>query len=63
MNASSGFLKRFLHKIFSKMSQTIYERCSQSDKITDPEIKKKDGKNIGVLFKPEPDKMNYHIDQ
>jgi hypothetical protein len=45
------------------MSQTVYKGCFQSDKITDPESKKEDGKNIGALFKPEPDKMNKHAVQ
>jgi hypothetical protein len=56
MNASSGFFKRFEHRIFQRCLRRFYKGGSQSDKVTDPEIKKKDGKNIGALFKPEPDK-------
>ncbi len=36
MNASRGFLKRF-DIGFSKVSQTVYKGCSQSDRVTDPD--------------------------
>ena len=49
---------------FSKdVSDGFTRRALQSDRITDPDIHKKDGKNIGALFKPEPDKMNKHAVQ
>ena len=38
---------------FSKdVSDGFTKRALQSDSITDPDIHKKDGKNIGALFKP-----------
>ena len=30
----------------------------QSDRITDPDLQKKDGKTLARFLKPEPDKMN-----
>ncbi len=39
------------------------QKCFQSDNRSDPGSKKKDGKNIGALFKPGPDKMNKHTVQ
>jgi hypothetical protein len=37
---------------FSKdVSDGFTKGALQSDKITDPDLKKKDGKNIGALFK------------
>jgi hypothetical protein len=38
---------------FSKdVSDGFTKRALQSDRITDPDLQKKDGKNIGALFKP-----------
>ena len=38
---------------FSKdVSDGFTKGALQSDKITDPDLQKKDGKNIGALFKP-----------
>jgi hypothetical protein len=42
------------------MSQTIYKGALRATKIADPELTKKDCKNIGALFKPEPDKNEQH---
>ncbi len=43
MNASSGF--------FKDVSDGFTKGALQSDKITDPDLQKKDGKSIGALFK------------
>jgi hypothetical protein len=45
------------------MSQTIYKGALRATKIVDPGLKEKDGKNIGALFKPEPDKNEQHTVQ
>ena len=51
MNASSGFLKRVLHEIFHRCLRRFTKVLSERQKIADPELKEKDGKNIGALFK------------
>ncbi len=50
MNASSGF--------FKDVSDGFTKKGALRAIITDPDLNKKDSKNIGALFKPEPDKMN-----
>jgi hypothetical protein len=57
----ADFFKRLRHRIFQRCLRRFYKRCSQSDKNADPELKEKDGKNIGALFKPEPDKNEHPV--
>ncbi len=55
---SKGFGMRFFKDVSDDLQKVLSER-----QTTDPELKKKDGNNIGALFKPEPDKMNKHAVQ
>jgi hypothetical protein len=58
----ADFSKGFCIRFFKDVSDDL-QRCSQSDKNCGSGIKEKRRQNIGVLFKPEPDKMNNHTVQ
>jgi hypothetical protein len=56
---SRGIKRTLQADFFKGVSDGFTKGALQSDRITDPGLKnKKDGKDIGALFKPEPDKKN-----
>jgi hypothetical protein len=48
---------------FKDVSDDSTKGALRATKSADPELKEKDGKNMGALFEPEPDKNEQHTVQ